>query len=54
MKFTTPTRRTRHILGRTPIKLYSPFAIETPNDRSAWCHANMNWDESTPIKFGAV
>ncbi|XP_067015025.1 uncharacterized protein [Anabrus simplex] len=26
----TPQSRSRHILGRTPTKLYSPFGIETP------------------------
>ncbi|XP_011501724.1 PREDICTED: uncharacterized protein LOC105365302 [Ceratosolen solmsi marchali] len=30
----TPQSRSRHLLGRTPTKLYSPFGIESP--RRAW------------------
>ncbi|KAJ4426950.1 hypothetical protein ANN_26749, partial [Periplaneta americana] len=30
----TPQTRTRHLLGRTPTKLYSPFGIESPYQRN--------------------
>ncbi|XP_033222977.1 uncharacterized protein LOC117176787 [Belonocnema kinseyi] len=33
-KSATPQTRSRHLLGRTPTKLYSPFGIESP--RRAW------------------
>ena len=34
LKSQTPQTRSRNLLGRTPIKLYSPFGIESP--RNAW------------------
>lgn len=37
-KSQTPQTRSRHLLGRTPTKMYSPFGIESP--RHAWGKEN--------------
>ncbi|XP_012251162.1 uncharacterized protein LOC105683260 [Athalia rosae] len=44
----TPQTRSRHLLGRTPTKLYSPFGIESP--RCAWSNsAEKENDDSTSM-----
>ncbi|XP_046738963.1 uncharacterized protein LOC124407153 [Diprion similis] len=50
----TPQTRSRHLLGRTPTKLYSPFGIESP--RSAWSNSpgKENYDSSTRHKLTSV
>lgn len=46
---TTPNRKIRHLLGRTPTKLYSPFSIETPPPSFHWRREFTDRFECTPV-----
>ncbi|PNF18894.1 hypothetical protein B7P43_G01374, partial [Cryptotermes secundus] len=43
----TPQSRSRHLLGRTPIKLYSPFGIESPCQRNVRSGGNRDKENET-------
>ncbi|XP_076232848.1 uncharacterized protein LOC143178202 [Calliopsis andreniformis] len=60
-KMQTPQTRTRHLLGRTPTKLYSPFGIESPkhawdkeNNETSICNpseTSIHYIECRPFRF---
>ncbi|XP_065220346.1 uncharacterized protein LOC135845603 [Planococcus citri] len=45
----TPNRHIRHMLGRTPTKLYSPFSIETPPPSFHWRREFADEVQGTPV-----